>query len=148
MASVLKTPTLGKIKIGNLTHGAIASIKSKKKKKTMDDFKTKLREALDLIEEAEQLTEYRVQRVGRDFKPKGGLPKAGDVIDVPGSKGARMVVKSVSKVKKNVHGVPMQWVSLRKQKGKKEFVSTFYPETGVMTAPMRRAAKSEMGSRA
>jgi hypothetical protein len=58
----LKTPTLGKIKIGNLMHGAIASIKPKKKKRTMDDFKTKLRESLDLVEEADGLSEGKLDK--------------------------------------------------------------------------------------
>jgi len=52
----LKTPTLGKIKIGNLMHGAIASIK-KKKRKTMDNFKTRMESATALVEEADQLDE-------------------------------------------------------------------------------------------
>lgn len=57
-----KTPTLGKIKIGNLMHGAIASIKQKKRKKNpMADFKMRLESIEALIEEADGLGVEAVQ---------------------------------------------------------------------------------------
>jgi hypothetical protein len=53
----LKTPKLGKIKIGNLMHGAIPSIKPKRNRKTMDNFKARLEDVNRLIEEANCIDE-------------------------------------------------------------------------------------------
>lgn len=115
-----KTPTLGKIKIGNLMHGAIASIKSKKRKvNPMDDFKTKLRESLDLIEEADGLSEAF------------GVPSPGGQIGAAinkAAKGKKPIPKRVSRMVPTEEDAKKVADILNKDAGKK--VATYEERAG------------------